>query len=167
MIDLVEDSSYTNPLSQLAVKQCQVSQHKIIYLHRLVGVLCTTLNIKTESQSFFCKKKIKHVSNHLQIEHVIFTNVVRLQVFLNQCLSILFNIPLMVTIHGRENILVWVVVNCKIPLVETFYNKEQALALVSILHEYEKKHFKKNITHTIYVQRDTDRLTGIIPRSDK
>lgn len=146
-------------------KQSQVSLIKIIKHYSFEGVYSIILNIKTKNADFFCKKNFCPIRKHCQFKDDYITKRVAVQNILNQSFNILFNISLMVAIHERGNILVWIVVNCKIPLIEIFYNKEQALALVSILQEYERKHYKRNVTHTIYVERDTDRLSGIIEKN--
>ena len=111
-------------------------------------------------------------SKQVQISHIKIIKQFRFESVYYQSLNIISTFLKLVTIHDsiyqRGNILVWIVVNSAIPLVEVFYNKEHAEALVSILFEYEKKYFKtKNFSPSFCVERSVDRLTGITKRSEK
>jgi len=80
----------------------------------------------------------------------------------------MFKISLTVVIHWRGKKIVWIVVNSTINVIEAFYNKSEADALVSILNQYEKITSKSNgvTTNTICVDRSINTLFGTIKKRD-
>ena len=88
-----------------------------------------------------------------------FSKCVTLEGVIHQCLIIMLNIPLMVTIHERENIIVWVVVHTKIPVVQVFEHQPKALELAETLRLIDKHKFG-NKTYTLLVERFVNPLEG-------
>jgi len=105
----------------------------------------------------------KRVSlKHPQVAHIKIIKCTAVEGVLNQSFNSLFNVSLTVTIHGKRNKIVWIVVNSAIKVIEVFYNKNEAAAFVSILHEYEKLSAKNDGTDTVCVERSIDTLFGAI-----
>jgi hypothetical protein len=77
------------------------------------------------------------------------------KVFLNNTL-VLYNL---VTIHGRKAILVWVVVNTKIPVIQVFEHQKKAKELFEKLLLIDKEKWG-NATYTIFVERSINPLRG-------
>ena len=109
------------------------------------------------------------VTKHPQTQHIKIIKPLAFEGVLNQSFNTMLKISLTVVIHWRGKKIVWIVVNSAINVIELFYNKNQADALVSILNEYEKITLRKKkdiTTNTICVERCTDTLSGAIKKRD-
>ena len=146
------------------IKPLHIGQHKIIKRDRFEGVSKPTLYIMKIFFQITCVSANNFTRKDLQTRHVISPYGVIDLFALKNYFYTLLKYSLTVTNQWRGNRIVWIVVNSKIPLIEIFHTKEQAVALYSVVRHFEKLFFENRHTSTIIVERCTDKLNGVIVR---